>query len=240
MIGREIFAVGAFDFTKFELVLSLLPKQHTKKMIVDVGANIGSICIPAIKRGHFIHAMAIEPDPLNFRLLQVNSILNSLENSINLHNVALGTEKGVATLELSKDNLGDHRIRTGEKKDGELGEASRDTIQVQINTLDEICAEANAIDCLIWMDTQGYEGHVIQGGSMCLSKRIPLVLEFWPYAIQRCDSYEPLKSGLLRAGYSTLIDLDDPAVKLPLSSENLDKLYRKLEKRNSSTDIFVQ
>lgn len=53
MIGRDVYAYGSYDFIKLEKVIALLPKNHSRQMIVDIGANIGTICIPAIKRNLF-------------------------------------------------------------------------------------------------------------------------------------------------------------------------------------------
>src|ERR1017187_6397296 len=50
IIGRNVFIGGGFEFKKFEKVLSLLDNSFERKLLVDIGANIGTICIPAIKR----------------------------------------------------------------------------------------------------------------------------------------------------------------------------------------------
>ena len=39
---------------------------------------------------------------------------------------------------------------------------------------------------LTWMDTQGHEGHILAGGAELLCRRAPaLVMEFWPYGLER-------------------------------------------------------
>src|SRR5262245_18618498 len=50
-IGKFIFInQEPFDFCKLELVIKLLGEHHKRRLLVDVGANVGSVCIPAIKR----------------------------------------------------------------------------------------------------------------------------------------------------------------------------------------------
>ena len=57
--------------------------------MVDVGANIGPICIPAVTRGYVQQAVAVEPNPDNCRLLRVNVALNGLHNKIAVEECAL-------------------------------------------------------------------------------------------------------------------------------------------------------
>jgi hypothetical protein len=88
-ISRDVFITGSFEFDKFDRMLSLLGKHFRKTLLIDVGANIGTICIPAIKRNIFQCAIAIEPDPLNYSLLVSNININGLANMITPHNLAL-------------------------------------------------------------------------------------------------------------------------------------------------------
>jgi hypothetical protein len=58
-ISRIVFTTGAFEFEKFETALRLL-RHHTSikslDLLVDVGANIGTVCIPAVARGRATQA----------------------------------------------------------------------------------------------------------------------------------------------------------------------------------------
>ena len=89
--------------------------QITK--LYDIGANIGVTCIPAVNRGLVKRAIAVEPEPENFKLLKLNIILNNLEDKIETLNYALSSESDkFLNLEISNDNSGDHRIRPSGKK----------------------------------------------------------------------------------------------------------------------------
>jgi FkbM family methyltransferase len=225
-IGREVFLKGQpFDFDKFELVARLL-RQRT--LLVDVGANIGTICIPAVRRGLFERAIAIEPEPLNFSLLSANIHLNRLGNQIEAHQTALGAKDGESlSFVLSADNFGDHR-------------ASAVQIQgattVPSNTFDSVVG-ALPPGSLIWMDTQGFEGFVLAGALRALEDLPPLVIEFCPQFIARTDALDLLKTALAR--YPTFYDLNASALEpKAFTPEVLDAIYSKLGQDGSYTDLL--
>ena len=82
VIGREVFLHGEFDFAKLQTALAILAREGhpAPTHLIDVGANIGTITIPALKRGLIQTATAIEPHPHNLRLLRTNIALNGLED----------------------------------------------------------------------------------------------------------------------------------------------------------------
>jgi len=74
-ISKILFVTGSFDFEKVEKVVAIIRNQNDNfrsDTLIDVGANIGTVCIPAIKRGFVTHAIAIEPERLNYRVLVVS------------------------------------------------------------------------------------------------------------------------------------------------------------------------
>ena len=78
------------NYIKF---LRILGKKHKKKTLIDIGANIGSISIPALARGFFRNAIVFEPEIKNYRVLIANIYLNKLENKIRSINLALSNRK---------------------------------------------------------------------------------------------------------------------------------------------------
>ena len=39
------------------------------------------------------------------------------------------------------------------------------------------------------MDTQGFEAHILLGAKNLVASRTPILLEFWPYALKRTNSF---------------------------------------------------
>jgi FkbM family methyltransferase len=238
IIGRELFISGEFDFEKFLLAWDLIAthRAETKpKLLIDVGCNIGTICIPAVARNYVEQAIAIEPDPENCRLLRANLELNAVAPQIALHCVAAGSADGeMLELELSPFNLGDHRIRTL-RSDEHAVDSGRKSVVVSSAKLDTICSGQLDADFIVWMDVQGFEGHVLAGSSETLRRRPPLVLEFWPGALSRTGGFELLKGSL--AAYSNFIDLAAP-LRVRTVAE-LDLLFNEIGLGTAQTDILV-
>ena len=76
--------VGVTPNSKFKKVKHLTPMYSlsngfdSEDIFLDIGANIGVICIPAVSRGLVEEAIAIEPESENFKLLKLNISLNNL------------------------------------------------------------------------------------------------------------------------------------------------------------------
>ena len=229
---------GEFEFDKFVRSLKYLPDFH-RGLLLDIGANIGSICIPAVSRGYFGRAIAFEPELQNFELLEANVRLNRLSQLVDCRRLALGGQDNVRlSMELSTSNFGDHRIRVT-SREGDFSERSRATVEVSSMRLDSVIgADAEDVS-LMWMDTQGYEGFVLSGAERLMSRGVPLVSEFWPYGMERVQSYEPFKASLNK--YTTFLDLgvSDPAPR-KLTSGALDELFDSLMARGSEahTDLL--
>ena len=220
VIGRSVFVNGEYDFDKVQKALAILGASRQNSLIVDVGANIGTICIPAVKRGLFEKAIAIEPEPYNFGILVSNININNIADKITTYNLALGGRDSKELLfELSGENYGDHRIKAP-VGDGIYNEDSRNCIKVKADTFDNIVGDIDPARTLIWMDTQGYEGYILSGAAMALKRQTPLVIEFWPYGMARSGSYLLLKELILSAGYKSFYNLDAGAFAINLSAEN--------------------
>ncbi len=237
-LGRPLYALGALEVDKLWRALDFL-ESFEPDLFIDVGANTGFICIPAVKSGRFQRAIAVEPEPFNFRLLCANIHLNGLAPRIVAHNVALGAfEQDGVSLELSETNSGDHRVRLGADP-GLFGEDRRETIKVEMMPLDLLIPSFNPRRTMIWMDAQGFEGHILAGANNALAGRQPLVLELWPYAMNRAGSYAPLKDAVRAAGYSNFCDVKHGVPRGRLTENSLDDVYRRLEGTTKSTDLLL-
>lgn len=196
IIGKSLLASGAFQETKIKEVLQFLDKYHNFKpsLFVDIGANIGTHLIYAIKNGLVKNAIAFEPDPDNLKLLFKNIAINNISSKVNVYPIALSSISGALDLELSNTNFGDHRVRPSSPAPVSFGEESeRLTKEISALSLDSLDAEVEFSwsKALVWMDTQGHEGEIFAGGKQFLTsnRRPPVfIAEFWPYGIERSQS----------------------------------------------------
>ncbi len=237
VIGQWLFKHREpYNFSMLHRAVSLLSGRGLTSLI-DIGANIGTICIPAVKRGLFETAIAIEPEPLNYSLLRTNVEVNRVSAQITTHNIALG-EKNDETLsfELSKINFGNHRVRYG--SDGT--DPGQEGIEVPSQSLDRITEGVDLGSALLWMDTQGFEGYVLAGGTRTLQRKPPLVMKFWPGGLSRSGGMERLRHALQLAGYTSFCDLNEPGDAFrPFSVEVLDVLAAKFGSDNGQTDLLL-
>lgn len=123
--------------------------------VIDVGAHVGLYSL--IVSGYARKVISIEPHPINFRLLEVNRILNGLENVETL-NVTVVGQKSVKYADLYEaDHSGGHSIIR--KK------TSSRLYQVPATTLSEITehhVRGAGDKVLIKMDIEGAEFDVFK------------------------------------------------------------------------------
>ena len=241
VIAKSIYVKKKFDLDKFFIAKDILNLNTNNTTFVDIGANIGSICIPLVKRGIVKEAIAIEPDPLNFKLLKSNITLNSLDDKIQAQEKALGKKKnGFIEFELSKVNYGDHRIYNPGKDRVYADEKNRKIIKVETTNLDEILGSTSSNDYFLWSDTQGYEGYILDGSQITLSRGFPFVMEFWPHGMSGSESFNLIKKILFSSPYKYFYDLNDQSMnKIDLNEENLEYLFKKLSNDFNHTDILL-
>ena len=159
--------------------------------VLDIGANNGVISIGMLATGEFANAIAVEPDPQNFALLQQNVRENNLENQFACLNFAASDQASTLEFELSDSNFGDHRVHYNRPQNSPdlFHESQRRVIQVQAETVDHLIQNlkdpAATNPALVWIDVQGHEGFVFQGAKQLLKKDIPVMVEIWPYGIAR-------------------------------------------------------
>jgi FkbM family methyltransferase len=218
-IGAAIIRYGAFEPHKVTAVLTLL-RAHGVEInhVVDVGANIGTTTIELLRQMPEVSATAFEPEPTNFLLLQMNLIANRLEQRVRAQQAAIGDATGELTLELADSNFGDHRVRVGRSiGEGAFGETARRTIRVPGLRLDDV--EKLSVDerTLVFVDVQGFEGHVLTGARRVLECRPPLVVELWPYGLDRSGGREAMFNELAR--YERLYDVGAAAPRLVMRQE---------------------
>lgn len=233
LIGKYLYVDRAYERRYIESTLGVLEGDGYlargaggNGVLLDVGANIGMICIALLEQRRFARAVAVEPSPRNLRLLEHNVEQNGLRDSVIVVPCALSSENGEMELELSEYNSGDNRLRH-DASSGAWREDEREVVRVPVRTLDGVLAErgvaANDVR-LVWVDIQGHEGRFFRGARATLAGGAPVVSEFWPYGI--------LRSGMTRAEYGATVSeifthfyhmSADGAEKLPIRA--IDALF---------------
>jgi FkbM family methyltransferase len=178
-IGRHLFATGEYEFDLTRAVVDLLESLGIPVRggtLLDVGGNIGITTVSMLVAGQVSRAIAVEPDPTNFRLLEHNVRLNGLEDRARCIRMAASDTRGELELELCDYNPGDNRIRIADPG----ATPSSHMVRVAAAPLDECITDP--ID-LLWIDTQGHEAHVLRGAQRLISSGVPTVLELWPHGL---------------------------------------------------------
>ena len=237
IIGKSVYCnKQSFDAQHLINALNLIACR--KSVLIDVGANIGTIGILGVSKNLFDKCIAFEPEPNNFKLLKQNILLNDLENKFDIRNVALSNvNEGSLKFELSEDNYGDHRVRV-KTTSGLHNEGNRKVISVAVNTLDHALINEDLNDCVLFMDTQGFEGHVLSGATKILQNNVPIITEFWPYGLRRSEGLDHFYDALSTSQYTTMWDLKNPSKKLKFSIDELKKIASEIGEKGGFTDLL--
>lgn len=197
--------------------------QHSRERVfIDVGANIGTPCIPAVRQHGFRRALALEPEPENFRLLRANVAINLLEDRIESHRVAASRTGGTVQLVLRPGKSGHHSVQP--PKPGQP------SLEVEAVALDHLLRQLTLAPediGLLWVDVEGHETEVLLGASTLLRARVPIVVE----VTRRSAALLPLV-----APYSHFADLRANGPVTSISA--LERLIVRLRGKDT-TDILL-
>jgi len=152
------------------------------RVMVDIGANVGTTSIPRALLGDFNWVYAIEPDPANYACLVRNIVDNGLRGLVLPDRVAIGDLNGEMTLRTLRS--GTHHLVT---RPSDVAEHER--VTVPCLTLDTWIAQMG-IDlsdvAFIKSDTQGWDARVLAGAAGVLARRhIAWQIEFSPAMLER-------------------------------------------------------
>lgn len=149
-------------------------------MILDVGANIGAfslyICGALFESCPKIYA--IEPEKMNFALLEINSKLNGFQDSIQCFNVAISDYNGEGFL----DTHADFDAYTHMKY---LNHSSDQAVKTK--TIERFCSEqkVDMVD-LMKMDVEGSEFVIFRKNIEFIARRVKSIL----IEVHYLDDYE--------------------------------------------------
>ena len=163
---------------------NLLPKNG---IVVDVGANLGIVCIPLGKRASQIFAFEPQSEVFN-KLLVPNIIINNMSNIIKPLLLAVGHYNGDVNMSMIADNSlveynGDKIINYGAVKLGIDGE------KVKMITLDSL--KLKQLD-ILKVDVEGAEPLVFYGARETIKRCKPVIAFEHNYQQLSTDSHEAL------------------------------------------------
>jgi len=224
-VGQRV-ALEKYEPYLTELMLAKIKKGD---VILDIGANIGYYTVLfADKVGKSGKIIAIEPDPINFQILQKNIKENKLFNVVAVQ-AAVGKENKKMKIFESEENFGDHRMYETLRPAGtSLDREVRKSVDVFCRRLDDLLKELEykKID-FIKMDVQGFESLVIEGGKETIEKNKPTIFfEYWPWGAKNAGSEIKEMTDFLRKIYKKIFWVDEYIqIHFPASQKFLDKKY---------------
>lgn len=247
LIGKHLFVRRNYELDFIETSVRFLEsegflKTGKNRAVVDIGANLGMICIALLRENFFEKAVAFEPSPRNFRLLQKNVAQNGLSDKIECFPLALSSENKEIEFEIDELNSGDSRVRKivgGE----EMREHKRETVSVEAKTFDRFLRENKNIEPdeidLFWIDIQGHEGHFFKGAREFFQKhRIPVVNEFWGYGILRSGITREEYCETIRETFTQVYYWTENEFKVKSTAE-IENLFERYNKPREITSIIL-
>lgn len=162
---------------------SLINKNNNYN-IIDVGANIGlySLYAKHLPKSQFY---SFEPIKFAYNILNDNIKLNNITN-INTYNIGLSNKKGKEILNVCMSNEGLSTMGTNPLR----FDISKDSIsiEVEIDTIDNIFFNNNVKVDFIKIDTEGYEYFILKGAEQTIKKYKPIIqLEFNEINMKQCN-----------------------------------------------------
>ena len=200
-----------------------------------LGANIGTTGIYFLKKfAPDMRVIAFEPDAENFKLLRINTILNSVEDNMTLVNYGLGDKFSEMTMYIEPSNPGYNSVIKFEDRTR--------TETIKIIPLDAYLAENKiAVSDVkyIWIDTEGFEPQVLLGAKKLLrEKPFPIFMECNLKAWDKSGCFEDMLT-LLAEQYSHFILLNRNGTETLCPLEALRTLERPNNPFGQIGDIFL-
>lgn len=184
-----------FALTDFLACMNFLQEHDyltsEKPCFLDLGANVGSTSVYALKGDFFEQAICIEASTLNYQFLNFNAQINQLTQRLHPLNYGLANFNVSGSLVCNPNNCGDFRVQpiTPVPTKNLFNEENYTKELVDFTTLDALMQQ-NILRTqeisFIWIDCQGSESLIFSGGEKFFAQvAAPLYVEFWPYGINR-------------------------------------------------------
>ena len=219
------------ELTEIKFLKQIIKNGDT---VLDLGANIGVYTLIFAKLvGKSGHVFAFEPDPTNFEILSKNVKENKHEN-VTLVQKAVSEKNDKIKLFVSKRNHASHRIFDSEEK--------RNSIEVDVITLDTYFKKIKNPINFIKMDVEGVEGATLLGASNIIknSKDLVIMMEYFPKWIRKYGmNPEEILDSLIEKKFK-LFNINQKEKKIfPINLKNFVKEYNE-QKKNYTNVLCVK
>jgi FkbM family methyltransferase len=198
-VSATLMGEGVWQRAQLDGAISFL-QQHgllaENSLFIDVGANIGTQTIYALVSGAFAGAVAIEPEPRNFDILQLNVLVNGLAERVTCHKCGAGEKEDELLLGLEWGNRAAHSFVRPTNQSAQIA--------VPVKRLDDLLAARPSPVGLVWIDVEGFEPSVLRGMESLMRQGTPVVVETNPHLYK--GGIADL-TGLLAPHYSHFVDL---------------------------------
>lgn len=177
-VGRRVFVRGKRrDMTTLANGLAELAARGIRPpadpVFVEVGANMGTTTVMALRRHGFATAVALEPSPQNLWLCRLNLVANGLDDRVRLLPFAASDRAVEMALVIGGGNRGGHRVLSADSDHPAQAGSVRSV------TLDSLVADGT-IDPdragLLWCDAAGHDAYAVLGGSRLVEARVPMIV----------------------------------------------------------------
>ena len=175
--GKLLFVGGWSKDVKFlHRAVTLLGEAGitlTGTTFVDVGANIGTTTVTALRRHGFSRAVAVEASPDNVQTLRINVAANDLGGLVDVFGAAVSDTEDDQDLFLSVASSGAHTVNLSLPRSGR---SARTTVKAV--TLNGLVARGEIDPAqigLLWLDVPGTETRALAGASTLLEAGVPVV-----------------------------------------------------------------
>jgi FkbM family methyltransferase len=166
-VGFDIFINGEYEPEIQELIYRLLPANGC---FLDLGANIGSIIVPAAKRRPDIKSVAVEAAPWIFNYLAKNISKNSLSNVHLVNNALFDEDDKELDFFSPHDKYGKGSLSPVFTKEG---------VKVKTIKIDTLVKNLGLTKVdLVKIDVEGFEYFVFKGAERLLSGQDAPVIIF--------------------------------------------------------------
>jgi FkbM family methyltransferase len=174
------------------------------RVMIDIGANVGTTSIPRALFGDFNCVYAIEPDPANYACLVRNIVTNGVRGLVLPDRVAVGDAEGEMTLRMRKSGTHHLVTRAEDVREDERVTVPCVTLDAWVSRMGIDLADV----AFIKSDTQGWDARVLGGAAGVLArKHIAWQIEFSPAMLQRSGRSMDEVFHLLERHFTHFIDL---------------------------------